>query len=124
MTLLALLKHPLVRGCDAPRAIATLERAILRGPRPKPGTAGLAHALQTFRDELEKLRPRGAIVAASLRSAHAITDAELDAAAGLVGAAQGARWRRWKRLPRSARSRSRAHRRAARRRRSSRASAA
>ena len=28
------------------RAIATLERAILRGPRPKPRHAGLAHALQ------------------------------------------------------------------------------
>ena len=59
VTLLALLKHPLLRlGADAActRAIATLERAVLRGPRPKPGTAGLAHALATFRDELAKFR--------------------------------------------------------------------
>src|SRR5437588_340626 len=44
VTLLALLKHPLCR-LDA-AAVSTLERAILRGPRPKRGTAGLAHALQ------------------------------------------------------------------------------
>ncbi len=58
--LLALLKHPLARlGREegAHRgAIATLERAILRGPRPRPGAAGLAHALATFRAELAKLR--------------------------------------------------------------------
>ena len=41
-----LLKHPLLRlgaaaGAHA-RAIAALERAVLRGPRPRPGTAGLA----------------------------------------------------------------------------------
>ena len=55
VTLLALLKHPLLRlGNDY--AAATLERAILRGPRPRPGTRGLAHALQTFRGVLEKFR--------------------------------------------------------------------
>ena len=50
--LLALLKHPLCR-LDAAgahrRAIAILERAVLRGPRPQPGTAGLDHALATLR---------------------------------------------------------------------------
>ncbi len=58
--LLALLKHPLCRlgarqGAHA-RAVAALERAVLRGPRPRAGTAGLAHALANFRTELSKLR--------------------------------------------------------------------
>jgi ATP-dependent helicase/nuclease subunit B len=54
--LLALLKHPLLR-LDferRERAIATLERAILRGPRPRPGTGGLAGALESFRYQLGK----------------------------------------------------------------------
>jgi len=58
--LLAALKHRLLRlGAPAgAHAAATdaLERAILRGPRPRAGCAGLAHALATFRDELAKLR--------------------------------------------------------------------
>ena len=53
VTLLALLKHPLLRlGQPAGvhnAAIATLERALLRGPRPRPGSSGLEHALSTFR---------------------------------------------------------------------------
>jgi ATP-dependent helicase/nuclease subunit B len=58
--LLALLKHPLTR-LAAPegahrRAIAVLERAILRGPRPRPGSAGLTRALAGLRAELAKLR--------------------------------------------------------------------
>ena len=54
--LLALLKHPLLR-LDferRERAIAVLERAILRGPRPRPGTGGLAGALESFRFQLDK----------------------------------------------------------------------
>ncbi len=48
VALLALLKHPLARlgaaeGAHA-RAIAALEKAILRGPRPRPGIGGLAHS--------------------------------------------------------------------------------
>ena len=65
VTLLALLKHPLLRlGAKEGAhnaAIATLERAILRGPRPKPGSDGLAHALSTFRanrDQLHRSDPR------------------------------------------------------------------
>jgi ATP-dependent helicase/nuclease subunit B len=58
--LLALLKHPLLRlgerdGAHA-RATAALERAVLRGPRPRSGCAGLARALETLRSELAKLR--------------------------------------------------------------------
>ena len=73
--LLALLKHPLCR-LD-PSAIAALERAVLHGPRPKPGTAGLAHALATFRatrGELHRSDPRTTL-----------TEAELDAAAKTRG---------------------------------------
>ncbi|MFZ1894622.1 MAG: double-strand break repair protein AddB, partial [Rhodoplanes sp.] len=38
------------------RAVAALERAVLRGPRPRAGTKGLAEALANFRTELAKLR--------------------------------------------------------------------
>jgi ATP-dependent helicase/nuclease subunit B len=54
VTLLALLKHALFRLGAAPlahaRGCAALERAILRGPRPRAGSEGLAHALATFRE--------------------------------------------------------------------------
>jgi ATP-dependent helicase/nuclease subunit B len=80
VTLLALLKHPLLRlGAAAGEhhvAIATLERALLRGPRPRPGSDSLAHALATFRasrDTMHKSDPRWLI------EAH-----ELDAAATLI----------------------------------------
>ena len=82
VTLLALLKHPLCRF-DA-RAMATLERAVLRGPRPKPGSAGLAHTLETFRDELAKFRRREESSLHRTDPRIAITDAELDAAASLI----------------------------------------
>ena len=60
VTLLALLKHPLARlgaseGAHA-RAVAAVEQATLRGPRPRPGSRGLARALASFRTELGKLR--------------------------------------------------------------------
>jgi ATP-dependent helicase/nuclease subunit B len=78
VTLLALLKHPLLRldmnGTDD--AVATLERAILRGPRPRAGTRGLAHALKTFRETKDSLHPS--------EPRRALTDAELAAAADLV----------------------------------------
>jgi ATP-dependent helicase/nuclease subunit B len=50
VTLLALLKHPLCRlgGGNRARAIAALERAVLRGPRPRAATSGLMHALRAF----------------------------------------------------------------------------
>jgi ATP-dependent helicase/nuclease subunit B len=77
VTLLALLKHPLLRlgaaaGAHAV-AIATLERALLRGPRPRPGSDGLAHALSTFRDQLHRSDPRWLIA-----------DDEFDVAAELI----------------------------------------
>ncbi len=64
VNLLALLKHPLMRlgtiDHKLPRAIAALEKATLRGPRPGAGTAGVKRALATFREELAKLRRREA----------------------------------------------------------------
>ena len=80
VTLLALLKHPLLRLGQLAGAhndaIATLERTLLRGPRPRPGSDALTHALKSFRasrDKLHRIDPR-----------HLITDAELDAAAALI----------------------------------------
>jgi ATP-dependent helicase/nuclease subunit B len=58
VTLLALLKHPLCRLSDDGHAVATLERAVLRGPRPKGGSAHLAHALTAFRAGRKMLHPR------------------------------------------------------------------
>lgn len=80
VTLLALLKHPLLRlgqpvGAHA-HASATLERTLLRGPRPRPGTSDLAHALTTFR------ATRGTLHRSDPR--HLIAEAELDAAAALI----------------------------------------
>ena len=80
VTLLALLKHPLLRlGQDAganAHATSVLERALLRGPRPKPGCDGLAHALATFRDtrdDMHRSDPRWLI-----------EESDLDAAAALI----------------------------------------
>ena len=72
--LLALLKHPACR-LDA-SAAATLERAVLRGPRPKRGTAGLEGALDTFRKQ------RGSLHRSDPR--RFLNEGQLDAAAKLV----------------------------------------
>src|SRR5689334_6558147 len=74
--LLALLKHPLLRlGAEAGahgRAVAALERAVLRGPRPRRGSAGLLHALANFRtarDGLHGNDPRGFVTGEALDAA-------------------------------------------------------
>jgi ATP-dependent helicase/nuclease subunit B len=88
VTLLALLKHPLLHLGTAnsvhTRAIATLELAVLRGPRPKPGTTGLSDALATFRSELAKLRRGEASDLHPSEPRVALRDEELQAAADLV----------------------------------------
>jgi ATP-dependent helicase/nuclease subunit B len=88
VSLLALLKHPLMRlgavaGTHA-RAIAALERAVLRGPRPRPGTDGLAHALAALRVEHAKLRrsERSDLHRADPRAS--LREDELQAAADLI----------------------------------------
>jgi ATP-dependent helicase/nuclease subunit B len=88
VTLLALLKHPLLRlgtgeGAHA-HAITTLERAVLRGPRPRRGTAGLADALANFRAELAKFRRKERCDLHPSDPRIALTDDELQAAADLV----------------------------------------
>ena len=88
--LLAMLKHARFRlgaaaGAHA-GAIAALELAILRGPRPRPGTAGLAHALATFRaSALHRADPRGKLKAAALDAAQALIGALGSALAPLEG---------------------------------------
>ncbi|MGP0094290.1 MAG: double-strand break repair protein AddB [Xanthobacteraceae bacterium] len=80
VTLLALLKHPLCRLGEQVnqknRALAALEQAVLRGPRPRPGSGGLAHALETFRqgrDRLHPSDPRANLGTAELDAALALT---------------------------------------------------
>ena len=86
VTLLALLKHPLLRlGVrDAERAVAALERAVLRGPRPRPGSTGLVDALNSFSAQLEKFRRGEAEDLHRSDPRIALTESELSAAADLV----------------------------------------
>jgi ATP-dependent helicase/nuclease subunit B len=80
VTLLALLKHPLCRLGATERgndlAVAALERAVLRGPRPKAGSEGLQHALKAFRAERKDLHGRD--------PRKLVTDAGLDLADALA----------------------------------------
>jgi ATP-dependent helicase/nuclease subunit B len=88
VSLLALLKHPLTRLGAAEgahvSAVAALERAVLRGPRPRPGTRGLAQALATFRAELAKLRRQEPSDLHPADPRTGLRDYELDAATRLV----------------------------------------
>jgi len=78
VTLLALLKHALLRLgiSEKESAVAGLERAILRGPRPSSGTDGLARALSAFQKTKADLHPSD--------PRKELTEAELAAAADLV----------------------------------------
>ncbi len=94
--LLALLKHPLLRlGAPADahhRAVAALERAVLRGPRPKAGIAGLAHALATYRAgraELHRNDPRRLVSESALAAAEELVQALGEALAPLALPADG-----------------------------------
>jgi len=86
VTLLALLKHPLFRlgGEEQTRAVAALERAVLRGPRPRAGSAGLAHALKTFSGELEKFHRKEKTDLHPSDPRITLRDEDLAAAADLV----------------------------------------
>ncbi|HMK70318.1 MAG TPA: double-strand break repair protein AddB [Xanthobacteraceae bacterium] len=92
VTLLALLKHPLLRfgSTYAENATAALERAILRGPRPRPGTAGLVQALAAFRAQLTKFRRKEPVDLHPSDPRTNLTDTELAAAADLVARLAGA----------------------------------
>ncbi|MGQ0681172.1 double-strand break repair protein AddB [Bradyrhizobium sp.] len=93
-TLLALLKHPLIRlggthGAHK-RGIEVLELALLRGTRPQAGTGGLARDFARFRDELRKYRA-GEVSSLHRREPRAkLHDGELDRAEALIRALQAA----------------------------------
>jgi ATP-dependent helicase/nuclease subunit B len=81
--LLALLKHPLLRLGDQ-GAVAALERAVLRGPRPRAGSAGLALALTNFRHQLGKFRRGEPVDLHPSDPRIDLTESQLAAAADLV----------------------------------------
>ena len=83
VTLLALLKHPLLR-LGSEHTVVTLERAILRGPRPRAGCTGLASALANFRAQLEKFRRKELVDLHPSDPRIDLSDGELAAAADLV----------------------------------------
>jgi ATP-dependent helicase/nuclease subunit B len=93
-TLLALLKHPLLRlgGAEGAfkSAVETLELALLRGTRPAAGSGGLARDFIRFREQLAKL-DRGepsALHRAEPRTR--LKTADLDHAAALIAQLQAA----------------------------------
>jgi ATP-dependent helicase/nuclease subunit B len=89
-TLLALLKHPLLRLGKAAgawkTAIETLELALLRGTRPAAGCNGLAQDFARFRDELGKLKRREISMLHASEPRARLDDAALDQAAALIAA--------------------------------------
>jgi ATP-dependent helicase/nuclease subunit B len=94
--LLALLKHRRFRLGAASgglrRATVALERALLRGPRPRAGSAGLAHALDAFRREQPRLHPadpRGRIAADAITAAAELIARLRAALAPLEGLGRG-----------------------------------
>jgi ATP-dependent helicase/nuclease subunit B len=93
-TLLALLKHPLLRLGGAAgafrRAIESLELAILRGTRPQAGSHGLARDFDRFRAELGKLKRKEVSSLHASEPRARLTDDELDQARSLIAALQQA----------------------------------
>ena len=93
-TLLALLKHPLLRLGGAQgslkRGIEVLEFAILRGTRPQAGTSGLMRDFSRFRDELRKLNASEPSSLHRLEPRTKLRDHELDQAQSLIAALQKA----------------------------------
>ena len=87
-TLLALLKHPLLRlGRDAggwTRATQTLELALLRGTRPSEGTHGLAQDFKSFRDELARFRAKELSGIHGSEPRAKLKDTDLDEAGALI----------------------------------------
>jgi ATP-dependent helicase/nuclease subunit B len=86
VTLLALLKHATLRlDLEAKEtAVAALERAVFRGPRPSPGSRGLTQALQAIRSTLDRFRRNEKTDLHPSDPRIALTGTELAAAADLV----------------------------------------
>jgi ATP-dependent helicase/nuclease subunit B len=93
-TLLALLKHPLLRLGAAPgafrSAIETLEIALLRGTRPAAGSSGLKKDFAGFRDELAGFRGQQTSTLHASEPRTRLKDRDLDAASALIELLQGA----------------------------------
>ena len=93
-TLLALLKHPLLRLGGAhgalKRGIEVLEFAILRGTRPQAATSGLMRDFLRFRDELRKLKAGEPSSLHRLEPRTKLRDHELDSAQAVISALQAA----------------------------------
>ena len=83
VSLLALLKHPLFRLGDS-ASISALERAVLRGPRPRAGSASLASALTTTRTEWDKLQRKQRSTIHRLDPQASLKAEEFDSAAALI----------------------------------------
>jgi ATP-dependent helicase/nuclease subunit B len=87
-TLLALLKHPLLRlgsvGGAFKSAVETLELALLRGTRPAAGTSGLMRDIVRFREELAKLRRNETSALHYAEPRTKLKDADLDQAQSLI----------------------------------------
>ncbi len=81
--LLALLKHPLASGGEAPAAFRAqarrLERLVLRGPRPAAGFAGLRAAIAAARREAGADKPAFAGLAAWVEGLATLLQPYLDA---------------------------------------------
>ncbi len=93
-TLLALLKHPLLRLGYAPNAlkhgIEVLEQALLRGTRPQAGSNGLVRDFAGFREELRKLRNKETSMLHGAEPRTRLRDGDLDQAQLVIKALQTA----------------------------------
>jgi ATP-dependent helicase/nuclease subunit B len=93
-TLLALLKHPLLRLGDAQGtfkgAVETLELALLRGTRPEAGGGGLAKGFVRFRLELVEFRAGNTSPLHGSEPRTRLRDEDLDKAQWLIASLQAA----------------------------------
>src|SRR3954469_23586739 len=93
-TLLALLKHPLLRLGGAQggfgSAIETLELALLRGTRPEAGGGGLAKSFVRFRLELTEFRAGKTSTLHGSEPRTRLKDEDLDKAQWLIACLQAA----------------------------------
>jgi ATP-dependent helicase/nuclease subunit B len=93
-TLLALLKHPLLRLGRAQgafrSAIETLELTLLRGTRPAAGSGGLAKEFARFREELAKLDRGEASTLHRAEPRTRLASADLDHVEALIAQLQAA----------------------------------
>jgi ATP-dependent helicase/nuclease subunit B len=93
-TLLALLKHPLLRLGSAQgafrSAIETLELALLRGTRPEAGGGGLAKSFVRFRLELAEFRAGKTSTLHGSEPRTRLKDEDLDKAQWLIACLQAA----------------------------------